>query len=93
MATQTKILPDVKLKTFYYKNDLYIRVIPAKSLFNSTLVHEVINRGDIFAIRVSDSHLTIVPGKAQVTHSVLDVYEPLKLVPVVIQQDLFGDTI
>lgn len=56
------------MKTFIYKDELYIRVIPAKRLFNSTTVHEVVNRGDIFAVRVSDSTLTIIPGTAQVTH-------------------------
>lgn len=58
-----------KLTTFTYSDELYIRVIPAKSLFKSTMVHEVVNRGDIFAIRVSDSTLTIIPGTAQVEHS------------------------
>jgi len=56
------------MKTFTYESELYIRIIPAKSLFRSTLVHEVVNRGDIFAIRVSDSTLTVIPGTAQVTH-------------------------
>lgn len=56
------------MKAFWYKEVLHIRVIPAKSLFNSTLIHEVVNRGDIFAMRVSDQQLTIVPGTAQVTH-------------------------
>lgn len=73
-------LPVTKvLKTFYYKNQLYIRLIPAKPLFNSTLVHEVVNRGDVFAMRVSDQQFTIVPGKAAVTHSAIDVTEPLML--------------
>lgn len=56
------------MKTFTYESELYIRIIPAKSLFRSTLVHEVVNRGDIFAIRVSDSTLTVIPGTAQVIH-------------------------
>lgn len=56
------------MKAFRYNNDIYIRVIPAKSLFNSTLIHETVNRGDIFAVRISDSRLTIIPGKAQVEH-------------------------
>ena len=49
--------------------ELYIRVIPSKSLFKSTMVHEVVNRGDVFAIRVSDSTLTIISGKLAVEHS------------------------
>lgn len=57
------------MKTFIYRDELYIRVIPTKTLFHSTTVHEVVNRGDIFAMRVKDQVLTIVPGKAEVQHS------------------------
>lgn len=56
------------LRTFLYKGELYIRVVPSKALFRSSLIHEVVNRGDVFAIRVSDSLLTIIPGLAQVDH-------------------------
>jgi hypothetical protein len=56
------------MKGFWYEEQLYIRCIPAKSLFKSTLVHEVINRGDIFGIRVSDSALTIISGNSLVEH-------------------------
>lgn len=55
-------------KTFLYKGELYIRVIPSKMLFRSTMVYEVVNRGDIFAIRASDSQLTVIPGTAAVEH-------------------------
>ena len=58
------------LKTFKYKGELYIRAVPAKTLFRSTLIHEVVNRGDVFAIRVSDQTLTIIPGTADVEHSI-----------------------
>lgn len=60
------------MKAFIYKGELYIRAIPCKRLFNSTTVHEVVNRGDIFALRVSDQQLTIVPGKATVEHTSLN---------------------
>jgi hypothetical protein len=56
------------VKAFYFKDELYIRCIPGKNLFKSTMVHEVVNRGDIFAVRVSDSMLTIISGTAEVTH-------------------------
>lgn len=56
------------MKAFKYRDEIYIRVIPAKTLFNSTLIHETVNRGNIFAVRVSDSKLTIVPGNATVEH-------------------------
>jgi hypothetical protein len=56
------------MKAFIYKDELYVRCIPGKRLFQSTMVHEVVNRGDIFAVRASDSALTIIPGTAGVTH-------------------------
>lgn len=56
------------MKTFTYNGELYIRVIPAKTLCRSSLIYEVITRGDIFAIRAKDSVLTIIPGTAQVIH-------------------------
>lgn len=56
------------LRVFDLDGTLYLRVIPGKRLFQSTMVHEVVNRGDIFAVRLEDSVLTIVPGKSQVTH-------------------------
>ena len=56
------------MKAFIYNGEQYIRCVPGKNLFKSTMVHEVVNRGDIFAIRVSDSQLTIVPGSSQVEH-------------------------
>ena len=57
------------MKTFTYNNELYIRCIPGKNLFKSTMVYDVVNRGDIFALRVRDQVLTIVPGTAEVVHS------------------------
>ena len=57
------------MKCFIYNNDLYIRCIPGKNLFKSTMVHEVVNRGDIFAVRVKDQMLTIVSGTAEVEHT------------------------
>ena len=59
------------MKAFTYEGELYIRAVPGKKLFNSTMVHEVVNRGDIFALRVRDQQLTIVPGKAEVVQTVL----------------------
>ena len=50
------------MKVFKYKDQEYIRVIPVKKLFNSTMVHEVVNRGDIFAVNLRTYELTIVPG-------------------------------
>jgi hypothetical protein len=73
------------LAAFYYKNELHIRLVPAKRLFNSTLVHEVVNRGDVFAMRVSDQQFTVVPGTASVEHVVIPVSLPISNSP---QKDL-----
>lgn len=56
------------MKAFLYNGDAYVRCIPSKHLFRSTMVHEVVNRGDVFALRIKDQMLTIVPGTADVTH-------------------------
>jgi hypothetical protein len=52
---------------------MYIRTVPGKKLFSSTLIHEVVNRGDIFAVRLRDHCLTIIPGTAEVSHTELEV--------------------
>jgi hypothetical protein len=72
------------MKTFTYNNDLYIRCIPGKNLFKSTMAHEVVNRGDIFALRVRDQVLTIIPGNAEVEHS------EHRLIPLAGQLELEG---
>ncbi len=56
------------MKVFWYEGDVYIRVIPAKSLMKSTMVYEVTTRGDVFALRIRDSQLTIIKGSAPVVH-------------------------
>ena len=50
------------MKIFQVEGKLYLRVVPAKTLFHSTMVHEVVNRGDVFAIRLEDSVLTVIAG-------------------------------
>ena len=62
------------MNSFIYNGEYYIRAIPAKPLFKSTMVHEVVNRGDIFALRISDSQLTIIPGGAEVVHCEIHSY-------------------
>lgn len=70
-------LPSQLLKSFYYNGDLYIRLVPSKSMFRSSMVHEVVNRGDVFAMRVSDQQFTVIPGKAKVDHTNIPVHLPL----------------
>lgn len=45
----------------HHNGDEYIQVTPSKRLFNSTMVHETVTRGDIFAVRIRDNLLTILP--------------------------------
>jgi hypothetical protein len=54
------------VKIFQHLGAWYLRVVPAKGLFQSTMVHEVVNRGDVFAVRLSDQRLTILPGSLKV---------------------------
>lgn len=72
------------MRAFIFQDELYIRTVPGKNLFKSSMVHEVVNRGDIFAIRVRDSLLTIIPGKAEVEHRSLELV--LLPVPVPVPQ-------
>ena len=52
------------MKIFMWKGDPFIKVIPVKRLFNSTMVHEVVTRGDFFAVNLLDSSLTVCPQGA-----------------------------
>ena len=37
----------------------YMRIVPAKTLVRSTMVHEVLTRGDCFAVNMSNGQFTI----------------------------------
>lgn len=63
------------MKAFIYNGRTYIRCIPAKRLFNSTMVHEVVNRGDVFAMDIQTQEMTVVPGKGQVTHIEVNILQ------------------
>lgn len=52
--------PIIQLQTFTYNNQLHLKITPAKKLFNSTLIHEVVNRGDVFALNLSTGIFTIL---------------------------------
>lgn len=53
-----------KTVVFVYADTPYMRVTPVKKLFNSTMVHEVITRGDFFAVNLQNNNLTILPNGA-----------------------------
>lgn len=50
-----------KSRVFVYNGVPYMRVTPVKRLFNSNMVHEVITRGDFFAVDLRSGLLTILP--------------------------------
>lgn len=56
------------LNLFMHNNDIWMRIIPGKGLFKSTMVHGVVNRGDIFAVRLRDGIFSIIDGNEQVQH-------------------------
>jgi hypothetical protein len=49
-------------QVFVHDFNPYIKVIPVKRLFNSTMVHEVVTRGDFFAVNLATGELTILPA-------------------------------
>lgn len=57
---------ELPLGGFWYEGRLWIRVVPSKRLFNSTMVHEVVNRMDVFAMELATQQFTVIPGRAEV---------------------------
>lgn len=70
-------MPNIQLPTFTHNKQLHLKITPAKKLFNSTLIHEVINRGDVFALNLSTGIFTILPRHryegAHVVHQTHDL--------------------
>lgn len=50
------------MEFFIYKDMLFLRVHPRPALMRSTTIKETVDRGDVFAVRLANSALTIVPG-------------------------------
>lgn len=71
---KTSSSPGITLKAFELDGVVYVRIVPGKKLFNSTMVHSVVNRGDIFALRLEDSVFTIIPGNMNVRHFDLEIF-------------------
>lgn len=49
------------MEFFTYKGNIYTKIIPSKRLFNSTMVHDVVTRGDMFALNVNTGLFTVLP--------------------------------
>jgi hypothetical protein len=61
-------------RIFVYKNDPYMRITPAKRLFNSTMIHEVVTRGDFFAVNLQTGVFTVLPQGADSTSLQNDLF-------------------
>lgn len=48
-------------KIFMFDGVPWMRIVPAKRLFNSTMIHEVVNRGDMFAVSLLTGVFTVLP--------------------------------
>jgi len=64
--------PAVRSRVFVYDGKAYMRVTPVKRLFNSTMVHEVVTRGDFFAVNLQTAELTVLPSGADIAASAKD---------------------
>ena len=53
-----------KSNVFIYNNEPYMKIIPTKRLFNSTTIHEVVTRGDFFAVNLATNIFTVLPAGA-----------------------------
>lgn len=62
---------------FMYNNLPFIKVIPVKRLFNSTMVHEVVTRGSFFAVCLLDNSLTVLPQGADSNEKTVEQYKDL----------------
>ena len=51
-------------KIFMYNGLPYMKIVPVKALFHSTMIHEVIARGDFFAVALLTGTFTVIPKGA-----------------------------
>jgi hypothetical protein len=67
-----------KFNGFNLNGSDYLKIIPSKALFKSTMIHDVVNRGDCFALNLHTGEFTIIPGTALILNTKVDmeVYIP-----------------
>jgi hypothetical protein len=71
LKTPSKVKPEEKVPAqFIYKDERYAHITPAKRLMQSTMVYEVILRGDLFAVNVDTQVFTIIP-RGEIYHVAL----------------------
>ena len=66
VSPMEKKLAEIKKhrKFFIHKGETYMKIIPTKKLFNSTTIHEVVTRGDCFAVNINTQVFTVLPASA-----------------------------
>lgn len=50
------------MTTVEYNGNTYAKIIPTKALFKSTMVHDVVTRGDVFVHNIGTGEFTIMSG-------------------------------
>lgn len=48
-------------------SEIYIKMTPVKTLLHSTMLYEVVTRGDFFVVNVSTGNFTIMPKSVRVS--------------------------
>lgn len=61
------------MKAFVHNNRTYLRVIPSKFMMNSTLIYDIVTRGDVLALDIEDQKLVCIKGTEQVQHYDADI--------------------
>ena len=59
-TTPSSSVPLAKQKFVVVNGSLHMIVKPVKALCRSTLIHDVVTRGDVFAVNMDDQSLTII---------------------------------
>lgn len=62
IESDTTPTPGLKLTLIEYNDRKYMKIIPSKRLFNSTMIHEVVTRGDFFAVDMESKQFTVLGG-------------------------------
>ena len=47
--------------------EIYIKMTPVKTLLHSTMLYEVVTRGDFFVVNVSPGNFTVMPKSVRVS--------------------------
>jgi hypothetical protein len=50
-------------KVFHYKGFLLMKCEPARCMFSSKMVRDVVNRGDVFVVNIRTGYLTLMTGE------------------------------